>query len=168
MLYAMETSWFPSFSSFVKMVPHAGEWKRNKPLYLHGFQRLNEAFTSAKASILFCGISALPRLSHCDSFFISKLETFWNKDLLGLSNMIAWSLMGKIHHQLLLRKTWPILFEQKAWSERNAEGDKKHWMWNKVSLLTWQDTMHSQCDVSYLLHCHLDGLFCFPESKSWF
>lgn len=39
-------------------------------------QGLNEAFSSAKAAILFCGISTLPRLSHCDSSFILKLETF--------------------------------------------------------------------------------------------
>lgn len=39
-------------------------------------QGLNEEFSSAKAAILFCGISTLPRLSHCDSSFILKLETF--------------------------------------------------------------------------------------------
>lgn len=39
-------------------------------------QGLNEAFSSAKAAILFCDISTLPRLSHCDTSFIVKLETF--------------------------------------------------------------------------------------------
>lgn len=39
-------------------------------------QGLNEAFSSAKAAVLFCGISTLPRLSHCGTSFILKLEAF--------------------------------------------------------------------------------------------
>lgn len=134
-MYPLKTSWFPSFSSFVPMCRGMGEKKGKKEkekkqflkrkieLYLHGGK------AGIEWSIQFCqGSHSL--LCHQYS---AKIVTLWYLLYLEVGYFLKLGSFGSMGLQCdsvkpdekywpgtTAWKTWPVLFEQKVCSERNA------------------------------------------------